>query len=204
MNAVCGGVSRAVAVVLAVGLCGCGATPRLQPLTPDSVVLAFGDSLTSGMGAESKESYPAVLAGLLGCKVVNAGLSGEGSAAGAKRLPSLLKAHHPDLVIVCHGGNDLLHKLADVEIKRRVCEMVKMAQASGAEVVLVGVPRPDLTLRAPFFYEEVARECRIPYDGKTVCQILSSPSLKSDLIHPNAAGYRSIAESIVEVIRSHQ
>ena len=187
--------------LIAVVLSGCGPAPRVRPLTPESVVLAFGDSLTAGTGADGNESYPAVLAGLLGCKVVNAGIPGETSPEGLDRLPEVLKQHKPDLVLLCHGGNDMLQKVNDEVITRNVRAMIEAAQGCGADVILLGVPRPGLFLRAPPFYAEVAESCKIPYEAKVLPEILSTRSLKSDAIHPNAEGYRKLAGRVAALIR---
>ena len=91
---------------------GCGEkTSSLPSLSNDSVILAFGDSLTYGYNVSKTESYPAVLETLTGLKVINAGISGEVSKQGLKRLPNVLDEHHPQLMILCHGGNDLLRKM---------------------------------------------------------------------------------------------
>lgn len=164
-------------------------------------MLAFGDSLTAGTGAEKAESYPAVLAELLRCRVVNAGVPGEISKEGLDRLPSLLQRHKPTLVILCHGGNDMLRKLDDPSIAHNIRAMIGLAQASGAEVILVGVPKPGLFLKAPSFYAEAAKTCNVPYAGKVLPGILSTRSLKSDMIHPNAAGYRKLAHQLAVFIR---
>jgi len=188
--------------LLAVALCGCGGSPRLKPLTPESVVLAFGDSLTSGVGAEDEESYPAVLATLLGCVVVNAGVAGEVTDEGFDRLPALLRRYKPSLVVLCHGGNDMLQRRGDADLVRNLRGMIENAQAAGADVILLGVPRPGLFLKSPPFYAELATEYRVPYDGKILPRILSTPFRKSDTIHPNAAGYRQLAERVAALIRT--
>ena len=189
--------------LLAAGLCGCGVSPRIKPLTEESVVLAFGDSLTSGVGAEEEESYPAVLAGLLRCRVVNAGVAGELSSEGLARLPPLLKRHKPALVVLCHGGNDMLRKLDEQIIARNIRAMIDLAKDGGADVILLGVPKPGLFLKAPAFYAEVAKECRVAYEAKALSDILSAPAQKSDMIHPDADGYRILAERIEALIRKH-
>jgi len=63
------------------------------------------------------------------------------------------------------------------------------------------VPRPALLTSAPKFYEEIAREFGIPYEGAVVASVLYKPDLKSDFIHPNAQGYRRIAEALAELLR---
>lgn len=183
----------------AVALCGCG--KREAPLPPDAVVLAFGDSLTEGCGADAAQDYPAVLATLLGCKVVNGGVSGENSGDGAERLPGLLREVRPSVVVICTGGNDFLRSASEADVARNLRRMVEACRAADAKVVLLGVPRPGLILRAAPLYAELARQARVPYDGLIVPHVLSSPTLKSDLIHPNAEGYRRIAEAVARRVR---
>ena len=89
-------------------LAGCGERLSLSPLPEDGVILAFGDSLTAGVGAKSGSAYPDALQALTGRRVVNAGVSGETTAGGVARLPSVLEAVGPDLVMLMEGGNDIL------------------------------------------------------------------------------------------------
>ena len=99
------------AVLCVLALCvGCGGHPSIQRLSTFSVIVAFGDSLTSGVGARGVESYPSLLSGILACPVVNAGVPGEDTSAGLRRLPGVLEKERPQLVILCHGGNDILNK----------------------------------------------------------------------------------------------
>jgi acyl-CoA thioesterase-1 len=92
-------------------LYSCGKdTPKLPKLSEDAVILAFGNSLTYGTGAERNESYPAILENLSGKRIVNAGIPGELSAKGLQRLSEVLNEHKPELLLLCHGGNDLLRR----------------------------------------------------------------------------------------------
>lgn len=193
-------MKRSILLLTLALLCGCGG-PQIKPLDAESVVLAFGDSLTSGIGAEQEEAYPAVLGRLLGCRVINAGIPGEITEEGLDRLPALLREHKPDLVILCHGGNDMLRRLDDASIERHLRAMIEASQSSGADIVLLGVPRPGIFLKSPPFYGELAKAFGLPYDGKTLPDILSSPGLKSDRIHPDADGYRQLAERVAALIR---
>jgi acyl-CoA thioesterase-1 len=179
----------------------CSKTPQLPLLAADATILAFGDSLTAGTGAGDTESYPAVLALLTGRKVVNAGVPGEVSARGLQRLPELLERERPALLILCHGGNDLLAHQDHRLIADNLRAMLRVAGERGVPVLLVAVPSPDLMLKPPALYEELSREFHVPVEKKALSHILGKGNLKSDYIHPNAAGYRLLAEALVELLK---
>lgn len=191
-------VSAGALLALLLGaLAGCGdASPRLQPVPPEGVILAFGDSLTHGTGARPGESYPELLAALSGRRVVNAGVPGELSADGLARLPALLERHRPQLVLLCHGGNDILRKRDPRETSRNLREMISLVRSHGAEVVLIGIPKPGLFLGTAGFYEQVAAAMDVPLEAEVFADVLAKASLKSDAVHPNAAGYRLVAERL--------
>ncbi|MDO8444664.1 MAG: arylesterase [Deltaproteobacteria bacterium] len=182
-------------------LSSCTPSSRLLPLSPDARVLAFGDSITYGTGAAESESYPAVLQNIISRTVINAGIPGETTAEGLTRLPSVIDEHRPALMILCLGGNDFLLKLDEGEAKKNLREMVRLAKEKGVDVILIGVPRLGLSLTVPEFYGEIAGEFGIPYEGNILRSILSKGGLKSDYIHPNAQGYRKMAEAIAELLR---
>lgn len=190
-------------LVLAAVLAACGSkTPPLPRLSADDVIVAFGDSLTYGTGAAEHESYPAVLAQLTGRKVVRSGVPGETTAQALQRLPGVLEKHKPKLVIVCLGGNDMLRKVSEPEIVANLRAIVRKAKDGGAAVVLIGVPRPALLTSAPKFYGEIAREFGIPHESAVITSVLYKSDLKSDTIHPNAAGYHKIAEAVAALLRT--
>jgi len=182
-------------------LTACDRAPQLPPLPADGVVLAFGDSLTFGTGARPEESYPTVLAQLTGARVVKAGVPGEVTAEGRARLPGVLEAERPALMILCLGGNDFLHRLDEKETEANLREMIRTARERGVEVFLVGVPRLGFGLEVPSLYQRIARDAGIPLEEKALKRILADRSLKSDPIHPNAAGYRQLAESLARALR---
>lgn len=182
-------------------LAGCGQKAKLPPLAADAVVLAFGDSLTYGTGAREEESYPAQLARLIGRKVVREGVPGEVSAQGLARLPAALDEHQPKLLHLCHGGNDFLRRMPKSEAAANVRSMIRMARERRIDVVLIGTPEPSFTVTPPDFYGELAKEFRIPYEGDVIGKVLRDGSLKSDQVHPNAQGYRLIAERVADLLR---
>lgn len=181
---------------------GCGGSvPKLARLAPADVIVAFGDSLTFGTGASEAESYPAVLAQLIARKVVRAGVPGEVTEGGLARVQEVIDEHKPKLMIVCLGGNDMLRKVDETQTKANLRTLIKTIQAQGISVVLVGVPKPALVTRAPPFYEEIAKEFGLPYEGKIVTDVLYTPEQKSDSIHPNAKGYRRMAEALAALLK---
>ena len=189
------------AILLVLALAGCGERPKLERLAPDAVVLAFGDSLTHGTGAAEDESYPAQLEKLIGRRVVRAGVPGEVTAQALVRLPAALDEHAPRLVLLCIGGNDFLRRLGNHQVEENVREMVKLAQSRGVAVLLIGTPEPGFSVSPPSFYGDIAKEYRVPYEGAIVGEVLKDRTLKADPIHPNARGYRVIAERLAATLR---
>lgn len=189
-------------IALVAALTGCGEkVPQLPKLASSDVVVAFGDSLTYGTGAAEHESYPAVLGQLIGRQVIRSGVPGEVTAEGLLRLEEVIDEHRPQLFIVCLGGNDMLRKVNTAETRSNLRRIVKTIKDRGIGVVLIGVPEPSLITSAPEFYAEIAREFNIPYEGKIVTSVLYARDMKADPVHPNAKGYRRIAEALADLLR---
>jgi acyl-CoA thioesterase I len=180
---------------------GCGERPKLERLASDAVVLAFGDSLTFGTGAADEESYPAQLERLIGRRVVRAGVPGEVTAQALERLPAALDEHAPRLLLLCIGGNDFLRRLGNQQAERNVREMVKLAKSRGVSVLLIGTPEPGFSVSPPAFYAGIAKEFRVPYEPSIIGDVLRDRTLKADPIHPNARGYKIIAERLAEQLK---
>ncbi|GAB6062020.1 arylesterase [Deferrisoma palaeochoriense] len=187
--------------LLAAGIACSRGEPRLSPLAPGEMILAFGDSLTAGTGAAPGEGYPSVLEALVGRPVVNAGRPGETTGEGLGRLAGELEAHRPRLVILCEGGNDFLRGAPPERVEENLRRMIRTAREFGAEVVLVAVPRPNLLVRVPGLYEELGEEFGVPVETEVLREVLTSPDLKSDPIHPNARGYRRLAKAVAALLR---
>lgn len=190
-----------LALLLPLLLVACSSDPKLSVLPADGVILAFGDSLTYGTGATAESSYPAVLSRLTGRRVLNAGVPGEVTAVGLARLPVVLEQEKPALVLLCLGGNDFLQRMDAAKAEENLRAMVRMIQAQGVGVVLIGVPRLGLGLDVPDWYGRIAKDAAIPYEGKVLRQVLAEKRLKSDLIHPNAAGYQRMAETLAKLLK---
>ena len=191
------------------GLAACGrkAGLRAQRVPGGSRVLALGDSLTWGTGATPETSYPAVLAALTGWDVVNAGVPGDTTAQALERLPALLQEHQPTLMLLGIGGNVLLRGGNEVAARAAIVRMVSLARAAGAQVMLIGVPRPTLAARLTGslsdhpMYESIAEELKLPLYSRGWADVLQQEDLRSDAIHANASGYRRFAESLRDAAR---
>lgn len=192
---------RLFVVALCLACVACGDAPRLPRLSHDAVVLAFGDSLTYGTGAGEAESYPVQLEQLIGRRVVPAGVPGEVTAQALERLPLALDEHAPRLLLLCIGGNDFLRRKGNAQAEQNVRAMVKLAKSRGIDVLLIGTPEPGLLVSPPAFYGAIAEELGVPYEGAVIGEVLKDASLKSDPIHPNARGYRLIAERLAATLR---
>ncbi|WP_067660099.1 arylesterase [Ferrimonas marina] len=178
-------------------LSGCGG-PSLPPVPQNGVILAFGDSLTAGVGASTGQSYPEVLASLSGRVVINAGISGEETAQGRQRLPQALQEHQPDLLILMEGGNDILRNRSKTELKANLAAMIEQAQGQGVPVMLVGVPERALFSDSAPLYGELAEQYQLVFEPKLLRSLLGQPALKSDPIHFNAGGYQALAEGLYQ------
>lgn len=181
----------------------CSPGPVLSPLARDSVILAFGDSLTYGTGVQSENAYPSVLQKLTGLRVVNAGVPGEISSEGLTRLPEQLDKYRPDLVIICHGGNDILRKLSFAEAEKNLRKMVELSQNHGVQVVLINVPKFGIWKSSPEYYARIAKDLSIPLEQSILPELEFDAAMKSDPIHLNETGYRKFAEAIASLLKKH-
>lgn len=184
------------------GLAACGRRPKLAAVDPGETVLAFGDSVTFGTGAQSGEDWPALLATATGWRVVNGGLPGDTAEQAAPRLRALLDEHRPALVLIEIGGNDFLRRRSQREVKEDLRTLVRTAREAQARVVLVAVPELSLLgivagrpADSPI-YAELADEEGVSVVEDVFADVLGRPELRADRIHPNAAGYREMAEGI--------
>ena len=193
----------AVAIVLLLlVLSGCSPS-KLELIPKNGTILAFGDSLTVGIGAAKANSYPSVLAELTGLTVINSGVSGETTDNGLKRLRDVLDNTNPDLLVLLEGGNDILRNRNLSETKANLAAMIELAQSQGIPVVLIGVPQKALFSNSAPLYGELADKYQLVFDDSLIAKLQRSPSLKSDHIHFNDEGYRKMASDIVELLKDN-
>lgn len=190
-------------LILVAGLLIAGCSPQLDVANLDSAgssIVCFGDSLTQGIGATHGRDYPSVLAKAIGLPIINAGVSGDTTEDGLRRLERDVLTHNPGLVIVAFGANDFASRASTDEIFGRLEEMVRRIQDAGAMVVLVGHNWPSFVGGISVRYEKLAKRRKAALVSDIMREIWSDQSLKSDSIHPNDAGYALMAERIREVV----
>lgn len=193
-------VWRCVLPVIVVILLASCDRAELQPVRDNGIILAFGDSLTVGVGTEKSKSYPSVLSSLSGRRVINAGVSGEVTSAGVERLAKILEDTDVDLLILLEGGNDILRGINPVTTKRNLALMIEKAKSYNIDVVLVGVPEKKLFSDVAPFYEALADEYQLVFEGELISNLLRTPKYKSDSIHCNEDGYKVMAESLYRLL----
>ena len=192
---------RAVVPLALVALLAVGAPAAAAP-----VVVALGDSLTAGLGVAADEACPARLEARLRRegyphRVVNAGVSGDTSAGGLRRLDWALRSQ-PEIVIVALGANDGLRGLPVEALAENLERIVERLRAAGVRVLLAGMRMPpnygDAYTRAfAQAYAAVARRTGVPLVPFLLDGVAADPALnQADGIHPNAAGHQAIADRL--------
>ncbi|MEQ1598532.1 MAG: arylesterase [Methylotenera sp.] len=191
-----------VVAALAMAWSGNDDVEKHAAIPQGATVLVLGDSLSYGTGANAGEDYPALLAKRTGWNIINEGIPGDTSEGGLQRLPALLEAHQPKLLIVELGGNDLLRQAPQAEIVHNLKTILSMAKTQGASTILVAMPEIS-PLKAAVgnlsdhpLYENIAKETATPLIADVFSDVLSDRDLKSDQIHANALGYRVISDKL--------
>ncbi len=181
---------------------GCSGS-SLDPLNQGDVILAFGDSLTYGTGVAADLSYPAVLESITGYSVIRSGVPGEISSAGLKRLPGILTKENPRLVVICHGGNDVLRRLNRQQTEANLRSMIELVRQHGAQVILIAVPKISLFPSAAKFYDAIEEDTGVPIEFDILSQLQTDSKMKSDPIHFNRVGYRKMAEAVRDLLKDN-
>ena len=177
----------------------------------ERVIVAFGDSLTAGLGVPADQAYPALLAAKLKAegypyRVINAGVSGDTTAGGLRRLDWALRLA-PEIVIVELGINDALRGQDLATVRANLDQIVARFQASGVRVLIAGMKLPPnyglrYTNEFQRLYEDVAKQRRAALMPFFLDGVGGNPRLNQpDGIHPTAEGYRIIVDRLWPYLR---
>jgi acyl-CoA thioesterase I len=152
--------------------------------------IAFGDSLTEGLGAERGEDYPAVFARLTGIKIKNLGISGNTTQDGLARIGEAVQLK-PRVVLLCLGGNDTLRQIPREVTFENLGTMIDRFHGVGSFVVLIGVQSASLLRDKNYeHFEALAKEKQVLFLDNILDGVLFNRALMSDQIHPNRQGLR--------------
>lgn len=194
-----------IGIAATVGVTGCSNESRQAALPAGSTVVALGDSLTYGYGANSETAYPTVLADLTKWTVINAGVNGNTSADVLARVEDIVK-QTPDLVLLGIGGNDVLQRISPDTTRANINATVDTLKSANIDVVLIA--EPYFSTSALFgkasdnpLYRDIANAQEVPLYSSGWSTVLSDDTLKSDRIHANAAGYRQFAQGLYEYLK---
>ena len=171
-----------------------------------AVVLAFGDSLTAGYGVKDEESYPSKLQEKISSagfphKVVNAGVSGDTTAGGVRRIRWLMK-HEPEIVILALGANDGLRGLSIDEMRKNLETMITICREHNAQILLAGMKAlPNYGEDYMREFETVFPELAEKHDLIFLPFLLEGVAgereyTQSDGLHPLASGYSIITDLV--------
>lgn len=189
-----------------------------EVLTPDPqvdrsgwpVIVAFGDSLTAGLGVDPDRNYPSQLQALLDergyrYRVVNAGVSGELTAGGLSRVDQVLE-HRPAVVILELGANDGMQARPVAEVRENLAGIIARLQEEGVAVLLAGMrapPNHGPEYEAAFaqVYPDLAAEFGVPLIPFFLEGVAGSPYLNQrDGIHPTAQGYAIVVRTVLSAL----
>lgn len=162
-------------------------------------IVAFGDSLVSGVGASEGKDFVSVLSNLINASIINLGKGGETTSSGLLRINEVLNTK-PKIVLLLLGGNDYLRRTPSSQTFRNLGTIITEIQETGAIVILLGVRGGLLSDGYENKYEDLAREYQTAYVPNVLDGVFGNSDLMSDGIHPNDAGHERIANKIYPVI----
>jgi acyl-CoA thioesterase-1 len=163
-------------------------------------IIAFGDSLTEGVGATQGRAYPQQLAALVGVPILNKGVRGNTTGEALARLDRDVLGAEPRIVLLLLGGNDLLRRVPREETVRDYEAIVRAIQAKGA-LVIVATLEVGAGSELGKLERDIARRTGCPIVRDILGGIMGHEELMSDPIHPNERGYTLVAERIAPVLK---
>ncbi|MDA0203957.1 MAG: arylesterase [Acidobacteria bacterium] len=218
-------MGKLLSFVTVLALAGCSAAPAPPPeATPPvvrvsapevpadaAIIVAFGDSLTAGLGLAPEDNYPSLLQNSLleqgfPYRVINEGVSGDTSASALARVDTAA-SEHAELALIAIGANDGLRGLPIDEMEKNLREIVKRFAAAGSQVALAGMripPNmgPEYVQDFEAVFPRVAQDMEIPLLPFLLEGVAADPNLnQDDGIHPNEEGARMVAKLVADFVK---
>jgi acyl-CoA thioesterase-1 len=201
----------AVALLASIAAVGCKDDSPTAPSRSSPVIVAFGDSLTSGPGLRPDETYPALLQKRItgegrDYRVVNAGVTGDTSNEALHRFDAAL-VPASEIIILAIGGNDGLRRVPVATVERNIATMIERAQTRGIHVLLCQMEAPPLgglsyTIEFHRIFTRLSDRYKVPLVPFFLLGIVGNDDLDlDDTLHPNAAGHKVIADTIWPYLR---
>ena len=173
----------------------------VEKVKKEGPVIFFGNSLTAGVGAGEGEDFPSLVARQLNLKnAINAGVSGNTTADGLARLQTDVLDKNPSLVVVELSGNDFLQQVPVDKTIKNLDSIVRQIHETGAAVILVHIKFPLKEGEYENGFKKIAKKYHAAVVWNAEEGIAGNPSLMADEVHPNAAGYKILADRIAKVI----
>jgi lysophospholipase L1-like esterase len=179
-----------------------GSWPVVNEAQAGKTIVAFGDSLTSGYGADAEKSYPKQLEGLIGHPVLNLGKNGETTTSALTRLDEVI-AQKPNYVLITLGGNDLRQRTPLDETVTNLETIFTRLQEAGAMVVYLSIHPPLIGDNWIMAIEDVCRRKGVLWVDRIMRELWEDSSRMADSVHPNAEGYGVIAGQVHEALKPY-
>ena len=186
--------------------------PAAAPVAARPRIVFLGDSLTAGLGLEPSQSFPALIGKRLAAEgydyeIVNAGVSGDTSAGGLRRLDWSLEGDVKVLVVAL-GANDGLRGLSPAEMRKNLSTVIERATAKGVTVILAGMEAPpnfgaDYTRQFRTVYTDLAGQYKVRFIPFLLLGVAGDAALnQADGIHPNVRGAQLVADLVWPELRA--
>jgi len=166
----------------------------------NSEIIAFGDSLVSGVGSESNRGFVRELEVFTNTNIINMGISGDTTRDALARIDDVLK-RNPKMVLISLGGNDSIQHVPAKAARKNLDKIVSQIQNTGSMVIILGVPAAPGVSGYKNLYKEVAEDHRAAYVPNILAGLIGRDEFMADLIHPNDLGYIKVAEKIAPIMK---
>lgn len=167
-------------------------------LHPNAVVLAIGDSITTGHRLPREQAWPALVARETGMTVFNVARDGATSDAVLRSIDAQLREYQPSLVIATVGGNDFLRRQPLSQAEMNIHDLADRVTRTGAHFLLLGLHEQGRATVHPLYPAALEGLPGAHLDATILPRVYSKRSLRADPFHPNAKGHALIAERVID------